>query len=207
MGWYENRVFPHLLDWATRPLTPQRRELVGQARGRVLELGVGTGANLAWYGDQATEVHGIEPAESLLHLASQQARRCHHPERFHFHACGAEALPFPDQHFDTVVACLVFCTIPDAAAAAREVRRVLKPGGEVLVLEHVRHHRTGLASVQTALQPVWKPLACGCHLNRDTATLFANAGLDISALRHWQHPKLPRFAGFLLSGAARAPQA
>ena len=136
MGWYEDRIFPHLLDWATRPLTPQRRELIASAHGRVLELGVGTGANLPWYSEQASEIHGIEPAGALLELARQQADKCEQPSRFHFHQCGAESLPFPDQHFDCVIACLVMCTIPDADAAAAEIYRILKPGGQLLVLEH-----------------------------------------------------------------------
>ena len=202
MGWYEDRVFPHLLDWATRPLTPQRQELIGSAQGRVLELGVGTGANLAWYGEDATEIHGIEPGEPLLDIARQQASQCAHPDRFHFHQCGAEALPFPDKHFDTVIACLVMCTIPDAESAAREIHRVLKPDGKLLVLEHVRHARSVPASLQSLIQPVWKPLACGCHLNRDTGRTLAHAGLDVSGLSYWQHPALPKFAGFMLSGSA-----
>lgn len=202
MGWYEDHVFPHLLDWATRPLTPQREELIASAAGRVLELGVGTGANLPWYGDQAEEVHGIEPAAALLDIARQSASECRQPERFHFHQCGAESLPFPDQHFDTVIACLVMCTIPDADGAAREIHRVLKPGGQLLVLEHVRHQKRFPASVQSVLQPVWKPMACGCHLNRDTRRTLARAGLDTSGLECWQHPALPTFAGFMLSGTA-----
>ena len=202
MGWYEDRIFPHLLDWATRPLTPQRRELIASAHGRVLELGVGTGANLPWYSEQASEIHGIEPAGALLELARQQADKCEQPSRFHFHQCGAESLPFPDQHFDCVIACLVMCTIPDADAAAAEIYRILKPGGQLLVLEHVRHQQPVAASLQSVLQPVWKPLACGCHLNRDTAQTLTRAGLDVSGLRHWQHPSLPRLAGFMLSGTA-----
>ena len=205
MGWYEDHVFPHLLDWATRPLTPQRRDLIASASGRVLELGVGTGANLPWYGQQATEVHGIEPGAALLKHARQQADTCPDPSRFHFYQCGAEDMPFPDEHFDTVIACLVMCTIPDPQAAAREIYRVLKPGGQVLVLEHVRHQRPLMASMQSVLQPVWKPLACGCHLNRDTARVLSDAGLDTSGLSHWQHDKLPAFAGLMLSGGASRP--
>ena len=205
MGWYEDHVFPHLLDWATRPLSPQRQELIASAGGRVLELGVGTGANLPWYGDQASEIHGIEPAAALVELTRQQAQKLPRSQRFHFHQCGAEAMPFPDDHFDTVIACLVMCTIPDPQAAAKEVHRVLKPGGQILVLEHVRHQKRLWASVQNVLQPAWKPLACGCHLNRNTGKVLAEAGFDTSGLRRWQHPDLPSFAGFMLSGTALRP--
>lgn len=202
MGWYEDHVFPHLLDWATRPLHRDRQQLLARASGRVLELGVGTGANLPMYTDAATEIHGIEPCEALLDRARSTALTCSNPARFQFAACGAEDMPYPDDHFDCAIACLVFCTIPDPEAAAREVRRVLRPGGRLLVLEHIRHERPGWARAQGLVQPAWKPLACGCHLNRETGTLLADAGFDTSGLERWQHPKLPTLAGFMLSGDA-----
>lgn len=201
MGWYEERVFPHLLDFATRPLNRDRQALIAQARGKVLELGVGTGANFPFYTDAASEIHGIEPA-ALLDSARASAAQCAHPERFQLCDAGAEALPYADQQFDTVVACLVFCTIPDAAAAAREVARVLKADGQLLVLEHVAHEKPLWRRGQRWLEPVWTPLACGCHLSRDTASLLRDSGLNIDGLHTWQHPKLPRIAGFMLSGSA-----
>ncbi|MDF1820770.1 MAG: class I SAM-dependent methyltransferase [Alcanivoracaceae bacterium] len=204
MGWYEDRVFPHLLDWATRPLNRQRRELLASAHGTVLELGVGTGANFPFYSEQAEAIHGIEPCGALLEHARESAYDSPNPARFDLRQAGAEALPYDDDTFDCVVACLVFCTIPEPDMAAREVRRVLKPGGELLVLEHVQHERPWPERLQRWLEPVWKPLACGCHLHRDTGALFRQAGFDTSGLETWQHPDLPAFAGFLLSGRALA---
>ena len=204
MGWYEDRVFPHLLDWATRPLHHQRRELLASAHGTVLELGVGTGANFPYYSSKATAVHGIEPCEALLEHARESARQSPSPERFQLRVAGAEALPYDDNTFDCVIACLVFCTIPEPEKAAREVLRVLKPGGELLVLEHVQHEKPWPERIQRVLEPVWRPLACGCHLHRDTGALFARAGFNTDDLKTWQHPKLPAFAGFLLSGRALA---
>jgi ubiquinone/menaquinone biosynthesis C-methylase UbiE len=202
-AWYEDRVFPRLLDWATRPLARDRRALIAGARGSVLELGVGSGANFPYYTDQASEVHGIEPADVLLGEARAMARQCSSPERFKLLKAGAEALPYPDNSFDTVVACLVFCTIPDAPAAARETLRVLRPGGRLLVLEHVAHDNPRWRWGQRWIEPLWTPLACGCHLSRNTARLFAETGFDVSGLSHWQHPKVPKLAGFMLSGEAR----
>lgn len=143
-SWYEDRVFPRLLDWATRPLARDRAALIGSATGRVLELGVGNGANF-YYSEQASEIHGIEPANALLNEARAVANSVSGPDRFHLIQAGAENLPYPDNHFDTVIACLVFCTIPDAETAAKETLRVLKPGGTLMVLEHVAHEK-----------PVWR---------------------------------------------------
>ena len=204
-GWYEDNVFPRLLDWATRPLARDRKALLSAARGRVLEIGVGSGANFPFYTDAAAEIHGIEPARALLDEAMANAALQANPQRFHLLEAGAEALPYPDNHFDTVVACLVFCTIPDANSAAREVLRVLKPAGELLVLEHVAHQQPLCRRGQKMIEPVWTPLACGCHLSRNTMQLFEKTGFDVSRLRQWQHPKIPKLAGFMLSGTALKP--
>jgi ubiquinone/menaquinone biosynthesis C-methylase UbiE len=203
--WYEDKVFPRLLDWATKPLTRDRKELLSGAHGRVLELGVGNGANFPFYTHAAAEIHGIEPASALLDEAIANAAAQADPQRFHLLKAGAESLPYPDDHFDTVVACLVFCTIPDAAGAAREVLRTLKPGGHLLVLEHIAHQQPLWRRGQKIIEPVWTPMACGCHLSRDTHQLFEQAGFDVSQLRQWQHPKIPKLAGFMLSGTARKP--
>lgn len=205
LSWYEDRIFPKVLDWATRPLNRDRQRLISQAQGRVLEIGVGNGANFPFYQSSATEVHGIEPGEALLTEARKAAASCPTPEKFHLIKAGAEKLPWPEHHFDTVVACLVFCTIPDYEAAAKEVFRVLKPGGILLVLEHVAHARSGWRRTQKIIEPLWTPLACGCHLSRDSNALFRNAGFDVSGLNHWQHPKIPTFAGYMLSGKALRP--
>lgn len=204
-AWYEDKVFPRLLDRATRPLGRDRKELLARASGRVLEIGVGNGANFPFYTDSATEIHGIEPARALLAEARASAATQPNPQRFHLLETGAEAMPYPDNHFDVVVACLVFCTIPDAAGAAREVLRVLKPGGQLLVLEHVAHQQPLWRRGQKMIEPLWTPMACGCHLSRDTYGLFKEAGFDVSGLNQWQHPKIPRLAGFMLSGTALKP--
>ena len=104
MSLYEDTLFPVLLDWATRPVYRDRERIIGQARGRVLELGVGTGSNFPFYSDAATEIHGIEPAQALLTLAQEAASQCARPERFVLRTGDAQQLPYPDHHFDTVVA-------------------------------------------------------------------------------------------------------
>ncbi|MCK5885871.1 MAG: methyltransferase domain-containing protein, partial [Alcanivorax sp.] len=153
MSLYEDTLFPVLLDWATRPVYRDRERIIGQARGRVLELGVGTGSNFPFYGDAATEIHGIEPAQALLTLAQEAASQCARPERFVLRTGDAQQLPYPDHHFDTVVACLVFCTIPNPERAAAEAFRVLKPGGTLLALEHVLSERRWVQRLQKGMNP------------------------------------------------------
>lgn len=201
-SWYEDKLFPLLLERATRPLNRDRKALLADASGRVLEVGVGGGANFPFYTDAATEIHGIEPAPALLAEACANAAMQINPQRFQLKQAGAEALPYPDNYFDTIITCLVLCTIPDASAAAKEIRRVLKPDGRLLVLEHIAHTKPLWRRTQKAMEPLWTPLACGCHLSRDSYSLLEQAGFDVSQLQRWQHPKLPKFAGFMLSGIA-----
>ncbi|MBZ2189879.1 class I SAM-dependent methyltransferase [Alcanivorax sp. JB21] len=202
MSWYADTLFPPLLDWATRPLDRDRDALLASARGTVLELGVGTGANFSRYRDHASDIHGIEPGAAMLARARAHALSLPRPTRFHLVEAGAEALPYEDCSFDTVVACLVFCTIPDREAAAREIARVLKPDGQLLVLEHVESERKSTRLIQHGLNPVWRHLACGCQLTRDTGTLLQQSGFDTRGLQRRRHPKLPGFAGELLQGVA-----
>ena len=185
MSLYEDTLFPVLLDWATRPVYRDRERIIGQARGRVLELGVGTGSNFPFYEEAASQ--------------------CARPERFVLRTGDAQQLPYPDHHFDTVVACLVFCTIPDPERAAAEAFRVLKPGGTLLALEHVLSERRWVQRLQKGMNPAWKHLACGCQLTRDTASIFRGAGFRLHKASHRRHPKLPAFAGELLDGALLKP--
>lgn len=202
MSFYEDHVFPVFLNIATRPFKRDRAELLKQARGRVLEIGIGTGANLPFYTAAATEVVGLEPSQAMLDEARQVAAGLRGHTQFEFVVGGAEALPFPDASFDTVIACLVFCTIPDVEASAREAFRVLKPGGQFLFFEHVAHTRPGVRRWQERLNPVWKKLACGCNLNRDTTATFRDAGFRFTRLDAFEHPKVPPLAGAIIRGSA-----
>ncbi|MFE8071247.1 class I SAM-dependent methyltransferase [Marinobacteraceae bacterium S3BR75-40.1] len=189
--WYEAHVFPHLLEVTDRALREDRHQLLHQATGDVLEIGIGSGNSLPWYGTAVNRLVGLEPSADLLSHCREKLAEQVPPFPVELVQAGAEDLPFPENHFDTVVAFLVFCTIPEPERAARELRRVLKPGGRVLVFEHVRSERPGVARWQTRVDPVWKHLACGCHLDRDTANVFARAGFDTSRLTHWRHPRIP----------------
>jgi len=203
MRWYQDRLFPKLLDWATRPLYRDRQRLLQDASGRVLELGIGTGANLTLYGDAVIEIHGLEPEAAMLHLAREHASRNRVRQPLHLLQGDARRLPYPDGHFDTVIACLVLCTIPEPDLACREIHRVLAPGGRLLLLEHIASGQPRMRRWQQRLDPLWHHLACGCHLTRTTPETLRDAGFDLSDTHIFRHRKLPGPMAELLQGSAR----
>ncbi len=159
-----------------------RREVIGQARGVVLEVGAGSGLNFALYVPKQVErVEAIEPDATMLRYA--EARRAAAPVPITLTQAPAEALPFADETFDSVAATLVFCSVADPMQALREVRRVLKPGGALLLQEHVRAKGAFAGRVQDMVTPFTARLAGGCHWNRDTAAAVAGAGFQVTSLR------------------------
>ena len=188
---YERFVFSPLLGMVDRALSDARANLLKQARGRVLEIGIGSGLSLDYYPADVQQVVGIEPSAQLLDSCRERLdTHAGMPATELVHA-GAESLPFRDDSFDTVVAFLVFCTIPEPDRAAREMRRVLKPDGQLLFFEHVHATEPRLARWQDRLNPLWQPLACGCNLNRDTRAVFERAGFDMRNVRVHPHPDIP----------------
>lgn len=176
MRLYADGLFPKIHDASIEAMDVLRRPIVAAARGLTVELGVGSGLNLSHYSG-ATEVLGVEPAPGMLRRAVERASHARIPVRLV--RGSAECLPFEDGSADTVLATFVLCTIPDPLAALREARRVLKPGGRLLFLEHVRDPEPRIARWQTRLTPIWRVLAVGCHLDRDAAGLVAAAGFEL----------------------------
>jgi ubiquinone/menaquinone biosynthesis C-methylase UbiE len=177
-----HRVFSALYDSLTAcqeylGFARTRARLVSGLSGRVLEVGVGTGLNLAHYGPQATVI-AIEPDPYMLRRAAK--RRAAASAGVILLAADGETLPFRAASFDAVVATLVFCTIIDPAAAAREVRRVLRPGGTFHFVEHVRAQSLWLGSLQDAVDPLWSRLFAGCHPGRATLDLLRREGFKIN---------------------------
>jgi ubiquinone/menaquinone biosynthesis C-methylase UbiE len=158
-----------------------RRRLLHQAQGRILELGVGTGINLPLY-------RGVSAAEILVGLDINRARLVGTAERQPAVSptavlqADAQTLPFPNNSFDTVVATLVFCSIPQPNLALAEVRRVLRPNGRFLLLEHVRGQGPVSRRLTDWLHPVWYALQRECHLNRETAVAVAQAGFHVEQI-------------------------
>lgn len=200
-------IYDRMLAGSERAGLAQRRaELLTAARGRVLELGAGTGANLGAYPDQVESVTLIEPDP---HMARRlRARIAADPPRFEHELLevGAERLPFEDQSFDTAVATLVLCTIPDPGRALAEVARVLRPDGALLVLEHVRDPVSARrARWQDRLERPWTWVAGGCHPNRDTRAALVTAGFDVSAIEPQTFPKGGPVVKPMIGGKATRP--
>jgi len=170
-----------LLDWAMTPMEHLRPDVVGCVDGDVLEIGVGTGLNLRHYPDVASW-HGIEPDPHMRRRAAPRLQASGMAGSID--AAGAEALPFADASFDVVLATWVWCTIPEPEAAAREVRRVLRPGGRVVWIEHVGSDHPPMRWLQRGLDPLWTRLAGGCHLTRDPVALLESVGLAVDDVTH-----------------------
>lgn len=205
----EHPIFARVYDWLLESvekggLRDRRRELLAGASGATLELGAGTGHNLPHYPDGVTRLVLTEPDP---HMAKRLRKQVEESGRAHVEVveAGAESLPFGDDEFDTVIATLVFCTIPDPEAAMAEVARVLKPGGRMLFLEHVRADGGRLGRWQDRLNPVQNFCFGGCNLNRRTADSLNASGLEIEELRT---DEMPKQAGPLVKpmivGTARA---
>jgi SAM-dependent methyltransferase len=184
-------------------LGEMRRELLAGAGGRVLEIGAGTGVNLDLYPNRVEELVLLEPDPHMakrlrakLAAARRAATVVESP---------AERVPYEDASFDTAVATLVLCTIPDPTAALAEASRVLKPGGKLLFVEHVRSENPGLARWQDRLEKPWRFLGDGCHCNRDTLGEIAASPLRLQSVEHGHMPKAPPIVTPLVRGSAVLP--
>ena len=191
-----HRTFARVWDWMSRHEGRRERrfraEVAGGARGETLELGYGVGSNWPFLPPEI-EYTGIEPDPFMRERAGRNLP----PGRGAFHPMegDAQALCFPDANFDTVIATLVFCTIPDADTALAEARRVLKPGGELRFWEHVRAHGRFGSRAQDLITPLWKRLGGGCHPNRETLAAIRHAGFEVASLREVKIGPLPAIVG------------
>jgi ubiquinone/menaquinone biosynthesis C-methylase UbiE len=197
-------------------LGAMRAKLLAEARGRVVEIGAGTGANVDLYGDGIEDLTLVEPDP---HMAAQLRKRLEAGEGAHggtategpgggldapkhLVEAPAESLPFADDTFDTAVATLVLCTIPDPVAAIDELARVLKPGGRLLFIEHVRSDDPGLARWQDRLEKPWRFVGDGCHCNRDTEATLGASSFEIETIEHGKLPKAAPIVRPLIRGTA-----
>jgi ubiquinone/menaquinone biosynthesis C-methylase UbiE len=174
--WF-SRFYDILMDpLERRGMREIREELVSRATGVVLEIGSGTGLNFPYY-EHAEEVIAIEPNPQMRSRSMNRRRESRVP--IQVMDSGAELLPFADNFFDTAVATLVFCTIPDPKRAFQEISRVCKPDAKVLLLEHVRLDHPVVGKIQDWVTPLWKRVCDGCELNRKTAEVLQQEGFKV----------------------------
>lgn len=201
MGIYSDVILPKLCDLSmSNPrLHPYRERVVGAAEGRVLEIGSGSGLNLPFYRRGVREILALEPDPALLAMA----RRVPHTGiPVNFMEASAEAIPLDDNSIDTVVTTWTLCTIPGAAAALTEMRRVLRPQGKLLFVEHGLSPDRGVRWWQDRLTPIWGRISGGCHLNRPIRSIIEDAGFRIDRIEtgYMQGPKPMTF---MYEGSAR----
>jgi ubiquinone/menaquinone biosynthesis C-methylase UbiE len=184
MGFYAKHVLPRLIDLSMRNKDAARLRAawIPLARGEVLEIGIGSGLNLRYYSPEVRHVYGVDPSVELQRLALQ--RVANGRIQVEFLSQSAEApLPLSSASIDTVVVTWTLCSIPNASQALHEMRRVLKPGGKLIFLEHGRSPDASVVAWQDRLTPLWKRFTGGCHLNRKVDDLIASAGFAINYLK------------------------
>jgi len=203
MSLYERHLLPRVVNCVcgSRVIEYQRRLVVPQATGRVLEVGFGSGLNLAHYDRTRVEwIWALEPSAPMRALAAPRIAAS--PLDVRWLDLPGEDLPLPDHSVDSIVVTYTLCTIPDATAALHQMRRVLRPGGKLLFCEHGAAPEAGVRRWQDRLDGVWRLLAGGCHLNRETAPMIVSAGFRLDQVQSGYLPGTPRFAGYNTWGAA-----
>ncbi|MBL3556869.1 MULTISPECIES: class I SAM-dependent methyltransferase [Marinobacter] len=206
MSFYENRILPHIIDRACSmgQVMKLRSQVVPHARGRVLEVGMGSAINMEFYDPEKVEVvYGLEPSDGMRRKAQPNLARS--PIKVEWLDLPGEKIPLEDHSVDTVLLTFTLCTIPDWHAALQQMWRVLTPGGELLFLEHGESPHATTRKWQHRITPGWKKLAGGCHLNRNIADLIRHAGFDIRQLENLYIPKAPKIAGYIYKGRAVKP--
>jgi len=202
MGFYSDIILPRLCDLAMRnkQLVPYRERVIGAAEGRVLEIGVGSGMNLPFYRPPVREVLALEPAPRLIAMARSASRASSMPVSFL--EASAEAIPLEEHSVDTIVTTWTLCSIPQAATALADMRRVLRPGGKLLFVEHGLAPDEGARRWQDRLTPVWRCISGGCHLNRPIRSMIEGAGFHLDRIETGYMPG-PKPMTFMYEGSAR----
>jgi len=213
MGFYDRHIGPRLVSMACglRMTREQREKVLPRATGTVLEIGMGSGHNLTLYDPGKIErLFGLEPDPTMRQLAAPKIRQV--PFEVHLVDLAAEKIPLDDDSIDTVLTTFTLCTIPDAAQALAQMRRVLRPNGQLLFLEHGLCPEARVQRWQHRVEPRWKKLAGGCHLTRAIPTMIESAGFAIQDLetgwvspldKNWLPPML-RVPGYEFWGMAKA---
>jgi ubiquinone/menaquinone biosynthesis C-methylase UbiE len=203
MGFYENHILPRMIDLACSagPILKQRAKVVPMAEGRVLEVGMGSAINIPFYdADRIEMVWGLEPSEGMRRKAAPRIANAPFP--IEWLGLPGEEIPLEDNSADTVLLTFTLCTIPDFAKALDQMRRVLKPGGRLLFAEHGEAPDENVRKWQNRVNPIWKRIAGGCHVNRPIPKLIEDGGFKIDNVESMYLPGSPKFAAFQYWGFA-----
>lgn len=203
MSLYDKYVLPKFLNCAcgSKPVEYQRKKVVPNAEGIVLEVGIGSGLNLPFYDNsKVTQIWGLDPSEELSSMAKETAKNLDIDVKFI--SSGAEDIPLPDNYFDTALVTYTMCTIPEVIRANIEIKRVLKNTGKLIFCEHGKAPDLNIAKWQSRIDPIWGKLAGGCHLNRDIPSLLEDSGYKIIELDQMYLPSTPKVAGYNYWGFA-----
>jgi ubiquinone/menaquinone biosynthesis C-methylase UbiE len=203
MGFYENVVLPKVIDLGcgTKPILRQRAKVVPQAVGRILEVGMGSAINIPFYDPAKVEmVWGLEPSEWMRRRAAPRIADAPFPVEWL--GLPGEEIPLEDDSADTVLLTFTLCTIPDFAKALGQMRRVLKPGGRLLFAEHGAGPNESVRRWQDRIDPIWKRLFGGCHINREIPHAIEAAGFKVEEIDTMYLPGTPRIAAFQYWGSA-----
>lgn len=203
MGFYDRHILPRLLNAAmsAKPITYQRRKVVPRARGRVLEIGFGAGHNLPFYdAGKVEKIWALEPSAEMRERSSERRAASHIP--LEFIDLPSEQIPLEANSADTILVTYTLCTIPDVMAALGEMRRVMKPSGQLIFCEHGEAPDESVKRWQHRITPAWKVIGGGCHVGRPIPKLIRDAGFKVDEMDTMYLPGTPRFAGFNYWGSA-----
>ena len=204
MGFYEQHILPRFINCAcgTKPIMKQREKVVPRASGTVLEIGIGTGLNLPYYDAiRGERLIGLDPSEKSWELAGKRAANLAFDVEFI--GLPGEQIPLEDGSVDTVLVTFSLCTIPDPVAALHGMARVLRPGGSLIFCEHGKAPDANVCQWQDRINPFWRRIAGGCHVNRDIPQLLKVGGFDVVDMETSYLPGTPKFAGYNFWGSAR----
>ena len=204
MNLYNKYILPKFLNCAcgSKPINYQRQKVVPLAKGKVLDIGIGSGLNIPFYNsDKIDQVIGIDPSHELIELAKELANDS--KASIDFVIGSAESIPYPDNFFDTVLVTYTMCTIPNVAIANKEIWRVLKEDGRLIFCEHGLAPDKKISKWQNRIDPFWGKIAGGCHLNRDIQKLITDAGFSFESLDKMYLPSTPKFAGYNYWGVGK----
>ena len=203
MSLYEKYVLPKFLNCAcgSKPVARQREKVVPLAEGKVLEIGIGSGLNLPFYDKpKVDEIWGLDPSEELSEMA--RAVAIQEGMEVNFISSGAEEIPLPDDHFDSVLITYTMCTIPEVIRANTEIRRVLKNQGKMIFCEHGAAPDDNIRKWQKRINPFWGKIAGGCNIDRNIPSLIQDSGFDIIEIEEMYLPNTPKIAGYNFWGYA-----